>query len=124
VARAVELVRAMNKAGVGLLAGTDEPNPYCLAGFSLHDELGWMVKAGLTPLEALRTATTAPAKFLGTTDTLGAIAPGKLADLVVLDADPRTDIANTRKIAAVVSRGAYYDRAELNTMLDDAGRAQ
>jgi imidazolonepropionase-like amidohydrolase len=122
--RAVELVRAMNKAGVGLLAGTDEPNPYCLAGFSLHDELGWMVKAGLTPLEALSTATTGPAKFLGTTDKLGAVAPGKLADLVVLDADPRTDIANARKIAAVVSRGAYYERAQLDAMLEEAARAQ
>jgi imidazolonepropionase-like amidohydrolase len=122
--RAVELVRAMNKAGVGLLAGTDEPNPYCMAGFSLHDELGWMVKAGLTPLEALRTATTGPAKFLGTTGKLGAVAKGMVADLVVLDADPRADIANTRKIAAVVSRGAYYERAQLDAMLEEAGRAQ
>jgi imidazolonepropionase-like amidohydrolase len=121
---AVEVVRAMNKAGVGILAGTDEPNPYCLAGFSLHDELAWMVKAGLTPLEALRTATTAPAKFLGTTDKVGAVAGGKVADLVVLDADPRADIANTKKIAAVMSRGAYYDRAHLDAMLEEAGRAQ
>ena len=124
VDRAVLLVGAMHKAGVGLLAGTDEPNPYCLAGFSLHDELGWMVKAGLTPVEALRTATTAPAKFLGKAGELGAIAPGKLADLVVLDADPRADIGNTRKIAAVVSRGAYYDRGQLDAMLEEAGRAE
>src|SRR5437868_175310 len=81
------------------------------AGFSLHDELGWLGKAGLTPIEALRAATTGPARFLGLESKLGTVAEGKLADLVVLDADPRADIANTRKISAVVTRGALYDRA-------------
>jgi imidazolonepropionase-like amidohydrolase len=118
--RSLGIVRAMNQAGVSLLAGTDEVNPYCFAGFSLHDELAWLVKAGLTPVEALRAATTAPARFLGLESKLGTVADGRLADLVVLDADPRSDIANTRKISAVVTRGALYDRAALDKMLEEA----
>jgi imidazolonepropionase-like amidohydrolase len=113
------LVRALDEAHVPLLAGTDEPNPYCFAGFSLHDELGLLVKAGLTPAAALRAATSAPARYLGFGDKLGAVGAGKLADLVVLDADPLADIGNTRRITAVVSRGTLYERPALDKMLSD-----
>ena len=112
----------MSKAGVPILAGTDEGNPFCYAGFSLHDELGLLVSAGLSPLEALRAATSGPAKLLGLESSMGSIAGGKVADLVVLDADPLVDIANTKKIRAVVSRGTFYDRAALDRLLEDVKR--
>jgi imidazolonepropionase-like amidohydrolase len=117
LAEQTKIVGAMNKAGVGILAGTDELNPYCFAGFSLHDELGYLVKAGLSPAEALRAATWSPARYLGWDAKMGTVAEGKVADLVVLDADPLTDIANTQKIAAVVTRGTFYDRKELDALL-------
>jgi hypothetical protein len=113
------LVASLNKAGVPMLAGTDEFNPYCFAGFGIHDELAWLVKAGLTPAEALRAATSGPARFFGRDGKMGSVEAGHVADLVVLDADPLADIANTRGIFAVVSRGVLYERAALDKMLDD-----
>jgi imidazolonepropionase-like amidohydrolase len=76
-----------------------------------------MVPMGLTPLEALQTATLNPAKFLHATDSLGTVAPGKLADLVLLDANPLADITNTAMIRAVVANGRYFDRAALDGLL-------
>ena len=114
------LIRPLNRAGVSLLAGSDSPNPFVYAGFSLHDELGLLVRAGLTPAEALRTATINPAKFLGVTDSLGTVATGKVADLVLLDANPLTDIANTKRIRAVIQGGRLLNRRALDTMLADA----
>jgi imidazolonepropionase-like amidohydrolase len=116
------LVGALDRAGVPLLAGTDELNPYCFPGFSLHDELGLLVQAGLSPLQALRAATSSPARFLAR-DDLGAIAAGKLADLVLLEGDPLADIANTRRITAVVSRGTLHDRPALDRLLAEARAA-
>lgn len=113
----LEVVGAMNQAGVEILAGTDTLNPFCLPGFSLHDELGLLVRAGLTPLQALQAATINPARFLGREKDLGTVAPGKLADLVLLDASPLDDIGNTRKIFAVVFGGKLFPRASLNEML-------
>jgi imidazolonepropionase-like amidohydrolase len=107
----------MNRAGVKLLSGTDTPNPYCFPGFSLHDELGFMVQAGLTPLQALQTATINSAEFLGLSKTFGTIEKGKVADLVLLDANPLEDIANTKRIAAVVSSGRVFDRQALDDLL-------
>lgn len=114
----LELVGSMNRAGVKLLAGTDTPNPYCFPGFSLHDELGFMVEAGLTPLEALQTATINPAEFLGLSKTLGTVEEGKIADVVLLDANPLENIANTKRIAAVVSSGRLLDRKALDGLLN------
>jgi tetratricopeptide (TPR) repeat protein len=111
------LVGAMHRAGVKLLAGTDTGNPYCFPGFSLHDELGLLVEAGLTPMEALQAATYNAAEFLGQLDSLGTVETGKIADLVLLEADPLEDIGNTKKIAAVVFRGKYYPRSSLDEML-------
>ena len=90
----------MHKAGVGFLAGTDEANPYCFPGFSLHDELAHLVEAGLTPLESLQAATINPARYLGKEPSQGTLAVGKDADLILLDADPLADIHNTTKIRA------------------------
>jgi imidazolonepropionase-like amidohydrolase len=113
------LVSAMHRAGVEFMAGTDSANPYVVPGFSLHDELGLFVKAGLTPLEALQTATINAARFLGREKDLGTIEKGKLADLVLLDANPLADISNTKKINAVVVNGRILDRTTLDKMLAD-----
>lgn len=111
------IVRNMLRAGVPMLAGTDVANPYCLPGFSLHDELQELVRLGATPLRALRMATLDPARFLGATDSLGTVAAGKLADLVLLDADPLANIANTTRIHAVIANGRLYRRADLDAQL-------
>jgi Amidohydrolase family len=116
----LEIVSAMRKAGVPILAGTDTGNPFCFPGFSLHEELALLVVAGLTPVEALRSATLNPAKFFGLDKTLGTIEVGKIADLVLLGANPLEDIRNTQRIKAVVSNGRLFDRKALDELLADA----
>jgi Amidohydrolase family len=116
----VELVGMMRRAGVELLAGTDVLNPYCFPGFSLHEELGLLVEAGLTPLEALQAATLNPARFLGKAQEFGTLEEGKRADLVLLDANPLEAISNTQKIYAVVVNGRLLDRAALDALLAQA----
>jgi imidazolonepropionase-like amidohydrolase len=118
VEKELEVVNAMHRAGIHFLAGTDTPpGVYIFPGFSLHEELQRFVAAGFTPMEALQTATRNPAKFLGLEDRLGTIEKGKLADLVLLDANPLEDIRNTQKIAAVIVNGRYLSREELDKML-------
>jgi hypothetical protein len=107
----------LKKAGVGLLAGTDTPQPFVYPGFSLHEELELLVRSGLTPLEALRTATYNPAQFLGALDSLGSIEKGKIADLLLLDGNPLSDIRNTRRISAVIANGRVFDRAAIAQLL-------
>lgn len=111
------LVGEMFKAGVPILAGTDAGTPWTFPGFSIHEELSLFVKAGLTPLEALQTATLHPALFFNQTDQLGTIKEGNLADLVLLNANPLENIANTTKIEAVVADGQLYSRADLDHLL-------
>jgi imidazolonepropionase-like amidohydrolase len=111
-----KLTGEMNRSGVRLLAGSDSLDRYDFAGTSLHRELQMLVSAGLTPLEALQTATLNPAEFLAIAKS-GRISPGYLADLVLLDGDPTADIANTAKIAAVVLHGRFLSREELDAML-------
>jgi hypothetical protein len=113
----LELVRAMKRAGVQILPGTDIGNPWLVPGDSLHRELGLLVKAGLTPMEALQSATRDAAEFLSRSTDLGTLEQGKIADLVLLDANPVDDIDNTRKIRAVVTRGTYLPRETLDRML-------
>jgi imidazolonepropionase-like amidohydrolase len=112
----LELIGAMSRAGVGLLAGTDMPF-WSVPGLGLHDELRLMVKAGLTPMAALQTATLNPAKYLGLQNALGTIEKGKIADLVLLDADPLKDISNTERVNAVVLGGALIPQSQLKEML-------
>jgi imidazolonepropionase-like amidohydrolase len=119
----VDVVRVMHKAGVQMLAGTDPPTRDIFPGFSLHDELGLLVNAGFTPREALETATSNPANCLGLSGSHGAIEKGKIADLVLLDADPLADIANTQKIAGVVVAGKFFGRPALDEMLRKAEEA-
>lgn len=113
----LNVVRLAHEAGVPLLAGTDLAARDVLPGFHLHDELEAMVEAGLEPYEALQTATLHPARFLGRTDELGTIEVGKLADLVLLDANPLENIENTRRIRAVVVDGRLLQRTDLDEML-------
>jgi len=120
----LEIVGQMHRAGVPFLAGTDTAaGVHVFPGFSLHEELQYFVKAGFTPLEALQTATQNPAQFLGKTTDLGAVRPGKLADLVLLDSNPLDDIRNTRKIYAVILAGHLFSRQQLNSMLRDVETA-
>jgi len=119
----LEVVAAMRRAGVELLAGTDAGIPSIYPGFSVHDELTLLVEAGLSPMEALQTATRNPAKFLGQLDSLGTIQAGKVADLVLLDANPLDDIRNTRKISAVIANGKLIAQPELRAMLASAEAA-
>jgi len=116
---AVEIVAAMRRAGLKLMAGTDAngPFPALIPGISLHEELSLFVEAGYTPAEALRAATLAPAQFLGREGDFGTVEPGKIADLVLLDADPLVDIRNTRRIQAVVLHGRFLDRNALDEIL-------
>jgi imidazolonepropionase-like amidohydrolase len=119
--RKLQVVGAMHRTGVPLLAGTDTAwiQPYTYAGFSLHDELALLVKAGLTPIESLQTATINPARFLGMEKDLGTIEKGKVANLVLLDADPVSDIRNTQKIDSVVLKGKLLTRTDLDKLLQD-----
>ena len=114
----LEMTLSMHHAGVPFMAGTDTAaGVHIFPGFSLHDEMALFVQAGLTPMEALQTATRNPARFMGRLSDLGTIEKGKVADLVLLDANPLDDIHNSRKIRAVVLAGRYLARDELDRML-------
>ncbi len=112
-----KVVGAMQKAGVRIMAGTDTGNPFCISGFALHDELKLLVQSGLTPLEALQSATLNPARFMGKEGDFGTVAEGKISDLVVLEANPFDDIANTEKISVVIFDGKFISKSEINAML-------
>jgi imidazolonepropionase-like amidohydrolase len=126
--RARELVRSsdnaavavsdMQQAGVGILAGCDGLVP----GFCVHDELALMVRGGMTTLAALQTATINPARFLGREDSLGTVAPGKTADLVLLRSNPLRDIRGVGEIDGVVTAGRWFDRKRLDSILTDVRR--
>jgi Amidohydrolase family len=113
------VTRDMAAAGVGILAGCDA----MIAGFCVHDELATMVAGGMKPATALQTATVNPARYLGREMTLGTIAAGRSADLVLLDANPLEDIANVRRIRAVVTAGRFLDRSALDQLLTQAKTA-
>lgn len=113
------LVRALHQAGVPILAGSDAGGIANAPGFSLHDELQIFTECGFTPFEALQSATTAPARFLRQEKRFGTIEEGKLADLVLLRANPLDDIDNTRKIAAVVIKGKWLSDHDLQRMLKE-----
>ena len=113
----LEIVRKLHLAGVPFLAGTDTPAGVGVTpGISLHLELQRFVAAGFTPLEALQTATTNPARFFGKMSEYGSVEAGHVADLVLLRANPLDDIANTRAIAGVIADGKYYSKADINAL--------
>lgn len=113
-----KLVGDMRKAGVEFLAGTDASGWIpVLPGFALHEELALLVDAGLTPMEALQAATRNPARYFNKLGEMGTVEVKKAADLVLLNGNPLEDIQNTRKIDAVIMRGRYYSRKDLNAMV-------
>jgi imidazolonepropionase-like amidohydrolase len=112
----------LHRAHLPLLAGTDLGNPCLAPGFSLHDELSELVAAGLSNAEALAAATVGPARFLRASDSLGSVALGQVADLVLLEADPLLDIRHTKRIRAVVLSGKLFTRPELDAFLAETRR--
>jgi imidazolonepropionase-like amidohydrolase len=102
-------VRELQVAGADILAGSDAPNPGTVHGATLHQELELLVQAGLTPVQALAAATSVPARRFGLSDR-GAIAPGRRADLVLVDGDPTRDVTATRAIVAIWKNGAPVER--------------
>jgi hypothetical protein len=113
----LKIVKEIHEKGIPLLAGTDYPNPYCFPGFSLHDELLWMVKAGLTPGEALQTATLNPARFLAITKDYGTVEKGKIANLVLLEKNPLENIEHTKTIHMVILKGQLLGKELLQQLL-------
>jgi imidazolonepropionase-like amidohydrolase len=110
------LILELHKAGAGLLLGADSPQIFNVPGFAIHRELDALVAAGLTPYQALRTGTVAVAEFLGS--RAGIVAVGRDADLLLLDANPLTDIGNSRRIHGVMLRGTWYPLADLEQRLE------
>lgn len=108
------IIKEMHEAGVKLLAGTDTgANPLCWPGQGVHLELAMLEEAGLSPTEALKTATINPAIYLGITKDYGTIASGKFADMVLLSENPLESISNTQKIAGVIKSGQYYNKTRI-----------
>jgi hypothetical protein len=115
--KGLTLTKAAYAAGVPVMLGTDANDSFVFPGSSVHDELGELVKAGLTPAEAIRSATLSSATYLGRASEFGTVRVGRAADLVLLDANPLADIENVRRIAAVIMNGRVYDRTVLDSLL-------
>jgi hypothetical protein len=115
----LRMTKALSDAGAGLLPGADAGIPTVVAGVSLHQELQAFAEAGLTPYQAIRTATSDAARFLGASEDWGVVASGLRADILLLDADPLTDVANTEKIAGVLAAGRWLPARELRHLRDD-----
>ena len=113
----MNMIPVLRDAGIPMLAGTDTGFPFVLPGFGLHEELKYLVAAGLSPMEALRTATINPAIFLGKQDKFGSVEKGKFADLLILNADPGQNIQNLNLIEAVIANGKLVDRKALDKIL-------
>ncbi len=107
------------RAGVPILVGSDSPDSYIFPGFSYHLEMEMLVEAGLPPLAVLQGATIGAARFMRSEQKYGTIAPGKAADLVLLDEDPLANIGNARFVSGVIAAGEYTDRAGLDALLSD-----
>jgi hypothetical protein len=116
-ARDMLLVHDMAKAGLQFMAGSNSPGINLVPGFSLHRELQLLVKSGFSPLQALQAATLNPAIFMAELDKYGVVEPGRIANLVLLEDNPLTDIHNVSKIAGVVLRGVYFSRVRLQQIL-------
>jgi hypothetical protein len=115
-----KIIKLLHQSGIKILAGTDTPNPHCYPGFSLHDELQIFVDCGLSPKEALLTATLNPALYFNIEKDYGTVSTNKIASLVLLKANPLENIANTKNISAVILRGKFIGTNELNELLAKA----
>jgi imidazolonepropionase-like amidohydrolase len=112
------MTRALHQAGAGILLGTDALNPYQIPGYSAHEEMAYLVRAGLSPYEALRAGTHDAALVLGSLDEFGTVSEGKRADLLQVDANPLDDVTNAGKIRGVMVRGRWIPRSQLQSILD------
>jgi imidazolonepropionase-like amidohydrolase len=119
IAARVRILRALHEGGVKILMGTDAPQQFSIPGFSLHREFTRMLQSGMTPYDILRSGTWRVGEYFAKQDSFGTIEPGKRADLVLLGANPLTDITNTSKIDGVMVRGTWFSRADI-----DAGLAK
>ena len=113
----LRLLKALYDAGVTIIPGTD-----ALAGYTLHHELELYVRAGIAPTEVLRMATLTPALVMGVNKDRGAIAAGKLADMILIDGDPTQDIRDINKVTTVIKGGKVYDSAAVEKALGIAPR--
>jgi hypothetical protein len=113
-----QLTRALHDGGAPLALGSDAPQFFNVPGFSIHLEMEMMVAAGLTPYQVLVTGTRNPAVYFGTPDEFGTVAPGRRADLVLLEANPLENIANARRIVGVMVRGRWLPQAEIEQRLE------
>jgi len=111
-----QIINKLHDLGVKILAGTDVPNPYILTGISLHEELELFVNGGMSPADALKTATLYPAQYFKHDTTLGLVAENFIADLVILDANPLENITNTQRINAVVHNGQLHSKKALEAI--------
>jgi imidazolonepropionase-like amidohydrolase len=111
------LIKALHDGGVPFALGSDAPQTWNVPGFSAHRELGALVAAGLTPYEALKSGTANVGVYFNAQATVGTVAAGKRADLVLLDANPLTDIANTSRIAGVMVNGRWLSKADIDARL-------
>lgn len=119
----IEQTGIAHRAGVIVMAGSDAPDSFAFPGFGIHDELDHLIMAGFTPLDALRSATVEPTRFLGLEETAGVIRIGARADIVLLNQNPLADIRAVRDIDAVVLAGTVYDRTDLDELLDGVERS-
>jgi imidazolonepropionase-like amidohydrolase len=116
-ANRIRILRALNEGGVKILMGTDAPQQFSVPGFSLHRELQWMKRAGMTPYQIMVSGTRNVGEYFKSQDSFGTIEPGKRADLILLDANPLVDISNLARIAGVMVNGRWYPRDVIATGL-------
>jgi imidazolonepropionase-like amidohydrolase len=112
-----KIMKALFDGGVPFALGSDAPQWWNVPGFSAHRELKSLVAAGFTPYQALQTGTVNPARYFGTSASTGTVARGMRADLLLLDANPITDVGNTTKIAGVMLNGLWMSRQEIDKRL-------
>jgi hypothetical protein len=117
--KGLEITGLAHEAGVRILLGTDSGDSYSFFGSSVHDELAELVKAGLSPAEALAAATISAAEFLRLEEDYGTVEPGKVADLLLLQENPLQDINHSRSIEGLLFNGNYYDRQALDQLLEE-----
>jgi imidazolonepropionase-like amidohydrolase len=113
------MTKALHDAGAQVILGTDAGNPYVVPGFSLHDELGYLIQAGFTPYQAIETGTRNAAEVMSKLDEFGTVTVGKRADLILVEQNPLADVANAGERAGVMLRGTWLPEAQLQTMLDE-----
>ncbi|MFQ5858732.1 MAG: amidohydrolase family protein [Anaerolineae bacterium] len=113
------MTKALHDAGAQVILGTDTDNPYLVPGFSLHDELAYLVQAGFTPYEAIEASTRNAAEALGKLDEFGTVTVGQRADLILVEENPLEDVALAGPLAGVMLRGYWLPEAQLREMLDE-----